>query len=233
MAKKFLTFFTAIIVVTAAPAFADTISQTQSFSGLPNINGSLSFNQFDNNSGSWILQAIQISFALQSIGGYVRLDNDSALPALGTLEFGNKGNISSTDVLLLASSLQPVIGQIKACHQESFSLAPDNGDGPYNYDWAFPDGLLYSGGIETNTGSGFVDSTFWAGYIGPGSYNINYSVVQWLNYSGFGGIEYAVTPADAAGEVTVIYTYSVLSVPEPATIGLLAIGSFAFIRKKR
>jgi len=233
MAKKFLTFFAAIIVVTAIPAFADTISQTQSFTGLPNINGSLSFNQFDNNSGNWTLQSIQVSFTLQSIGGYARLDNDSALPASGTLEFGNKGNISSADVLLLDSSLQPVINQIKACHQESFSLAPDNGDGPYNYDWASPDGLLYSGGIETNTGSGFIDSTFWADYTGTGSYNINYSVAQWLNYGGFGGIEYAVTPTGASGEVTVIYTYSILPVPEPATIATLAFGLLWMGRSRR
>ena len=233
MAKKFLTFFAAIIVVTAAPAFADTISQTQSFTGLPNINGSLTFNQFDSNSSIWTLQSIQVSFTLQSIGGYARLDNDSALPASGTLEFGNKGNISSTDVLLLDSSFQPVVNQIKACHQESFSLAPDNGDGPYNYDWASPDGLLYSSGIETNTDSGFVDSDFWPGYTGTDTYNIDYSVTQWFNYGGFGGIEYAVTPAGASGQITVIYTYDDLPVPEPATIATLAFGLLWTSRSRR
>ena len=48
-------------------------------------------------------------------------------------------------------------------------------------------------------------------------------------YSDDSGIEYAVTPLSAAGDVTVIYNY----IPEPATMSLLGIGALALIRRRR
>jgi hypothetical protein len=52
--------------------------------------------------------------------------------------------------------------------------------------------------------------------------------LQWTDVGGIGGIEYAVVPASASGDVTVVYNY----VPEPATITLLCIGAAALLKRK-
>jgi hypothetical protein len=227
MTKKFLIFFAAALLVTAVPAFALTIPQTKDFNGIPNMSGSLNFNQF-NNSGGLTLTSIQVSLYLQATGGELRLDNDSDSPASGTFQFGAKGNISSTDVALLNTLLQPIPGEVNATHSQAFSLAGNVGDGTGDYDPTPPDGLLYDGGTESNSKSDFVTSLAWPGYIGTGTFNINYFITQWLDYGSIGGIEYAVTPVNAYGYVQVIYTY----VPEPATITLLCTGLVFLLKRK-
>jgi hypothetical protein len=231
MTKKFLIFFAAALFVTAVPAFALTITQTKNFSGIPNMNGSLNFNQF-NNSGGLTLTSIQVSLALQTNGGQLTLDNDSNSPASGTFQFGAKGNISSTDVTLLNTIFQPVPGEVNAIYSSAFSLAANTGDGPGDYDPTPPDGLLYNGGTINNSKSDYITSAVWTtgtkGFIGAGTYNINYSVSQWLDYGSIGGIEYAVNPVNASGDVTVIYNY----VPEPATITLLCTGLVFLLKRK-
>ena len=232
MTKKFLIFFAAAFLTTAMPTFALTITQTKLFGpNTPNMNGSLNFNQF-NSSGGLTLQSIQVSLTLQTSGGQLRLDNDSESPASGIFHFGAKGTISSTDVTLLNTSFQPVPGEVNAIYSQAFNLAANVGDEPNDYDPSPPDGLLYNGGDMNNSKSDYITSLVWyagtKGFIGTGTYNINYQVNQWLDYGSIGGIEYAVNPVTASGSAEVVYTY----VPEPATITLLAVGAFA-IRKRK
>ena len=216
----------------AIPAFADTIPQTQFFTGIPNMNGSLTFNQFDNHSDTWTLLSIQVSFTLKASGGYLKLDNDSAQDVNGTFEFGAIGSISSTDVVLKNSFSQLIPGQAVASFNESFSLdANDLNDGRGDYDPTPPDGLLYNGGFETGSESGFVGNASWEEFLGTGAYNINYSVARLFNYSSnTDRIEYEFIPVSVSGFVTVLYTYDVI--PEPATITLLCTGTLALLKRK-
>jgi hypothetical protein len=233
MAEKFLILFAVALLVTAglASAVPPPITQTQPFSGIPSISGSLVFDKFDTHGGTWILNSIQVTLNLETSGGEFRLDNDSTSPASGSFEFGAKGSISSTDVSLLNSSLIAIPGTVNAYHSGSFSLEPNIGDIEGDYDPSPPDGMLYNGATETDSKSGFVDDTLWAGYQGTGTYNINYEIIQWLNYGGIGGIEYAVTPVSASGYVEVIYDYYII--PEPATIVPLCTGGLILLLRKK
>ena len=234
MTKKFLILFAVLLLfVTAIPAFATPIPQTKPFSGVPDMNGVLAFDKFDTHGGTWVLDSIQVKLNLETSGGTFKLDNDSELPASGTFFFGAKGTISSTDVALLNSSLVPLAipGQAMAYHSEAFSLDPNVGDIGGDYSPLPPDGMSYTGHAETDTKSGFVGELFWAGYQGTGTYDINYEITQWLTYGGIGGIEYAVTPVSASGDVEVIYEYHII--PEPATICLLGFGALSLFRKKK
>ena len=59
--------FAVILGLMVAPAFALTISQTESFSGVPLLTDSLEFDKFDSSLGT--LNSIQIIVSLTSSGG--------------------------------------------------------------------------------------------------------------------------------------------------------------------
>ena len=224
---KRLTICVVGMFLTAEMACAATITQTKNFNVIPNMNGSLVFNKFNSALGS--LTSIQIRLTLQTSGGQLIIDNDNTLPASGTFEFGAMGSISSTKVALLDSSHMAIPGTAGAYTSQAFTLTANAGDGMGDYDPTPTDGLLYNGGIETDNKSGFVGSFAWGDYTGSDTYNIDYSILQWLDFVGsIGGIEYAILPVNASGNVTVVYGY----VPEPATIGLLAVGAIALLRKR-
>jgi hypothetical protein len=225
--KRFLIFFAAFSI-TALQAWADIYPQTRNFTGTPNISGSLTFNQFNNHSGTWILQSIDVSLTLQASGGYLIIDNDNTSPVSGTFEFGANAAIGTTDVILKDSSSQAIPAQAAAYHSEAFNLAANVGDGAGDYDPTGPDGTFYNGGIENKTTSGSIGNAFWSsgnkGFMGTGTYNINFSATQRAYCSG-SGIEYQSSPPPSTfGSVTVIYTYD--TVPEPATITLFGLPLF-------
>jgi hypothetical protein len=236
MTKRFLFFFAAFSSI-AIQAWADTYPQTQYFSGsgTPNINGSLTFNQFDNHSGAWILQSIDVSLALQANGGYFILDNDSTSLVSGTFEFGANAALGATDVdLILHDSSSHVIpAQTEACHSGIFNLAANVGDGTGDYDPTGPDGMLYIGGTENNTISGSIGNDSWSsgntGFLGTGTYNINFSVIQ-IAYCSGSGIEYKANPPNIFGSVTVTYNYN--TIPEPATFAVFSLGMASIFRRK-
>jgi hypothetical protein len=233
--KRLSTFLAVILSMLAVPAFADTLSQTRFFTGIPSMNGSLTFNQFYDNGGAWTLQSIEVSLTLQASGGYIRIDNDSSVPASFSFTFGAGGVLSSTDVNLSDSLNQPVPGQVAVYRSQSFNLAGNVGDGTGDYDPTPPDGALYNGNIVTDTNVGFIGNYYWdkgtEGFLGTGTYDVNYSVWQHFTYDVFGGIEFKSIPANASGLVTVLYTYD--TIPEPATIALLCTGLIFLLKRKR
>ncbi|MBN1787470.1 MAG: choice-of-anchor E domain-containing protein [Sedimentisphaerales bacterium] len=232
--KGFLTLLAAVVVI-ASPALALTISQTGSFGGIPDITGPLTFNQFDDNGGLWILQSVQVSIAIQASGGSMHLDNDSPLPADVNFTYGITGMVSSTDVTLKNAAAQYIPLPAVASFNASTTLAPNVGDIPGDYDTTAPDGAMYNGGVViSDVQSDFVGQAFWGdgtkGFLGNGTFDIDYYATQWLNFSSTGGIEYRYNPATAAGMVTVLYTYDII--PEPYTILLLTFGSLLLRRRK-
>ena len=205
------------------------ITQTETFSGTPNLARTFTFDQFDDQGGTLVLQSIQVLVELDANGGTLILDNDGEEPAAGNYEFGAKSNISSTDVALLTATAQPVTAELSALTSGPFSLAGNLGDGSEDFDPSAPDGVQIDGGLVSDSDDGYIGSAYFAGYKGLGTFDIDLDAIQWSDFGGVSGIEWAVTPVTASGEVTVIYNY----IPEPATMGLLGIGALALIRRKR
>ena len=222
----FVTLFSLLVV----PAMAGSISQCRSFGGLPNFDAVLNYDKFDDIGGTRTLTAIEVIFNLSVFDGHLILDNDSEVSASGSFEFGANAAISSTDVGLVDTSFQHVTGTIEAIHTDTFILAANEGDDLNDYDPSGPDGMEYAGVYETINSSGSIATGAFGGYIGTNTFNIDVAAAQQQDFGGFGGIEWAVTPVYAWGDVTLIYSYEV--VPEPATMLLLGLGGLALRRRR-
>lgn len=222
---KTICFAILAVLVAVGATSATTITQTKTFSGVPDYSTSLTFNKFDSSLGT--LQSVQVLVSLAVDGGMLILDNDGVDPASGTFQFGAKGNIASTDVPLLNSSFMPVTSEIQAFYSNTFSLAGNVGDSIGDFSPLGPDGMQYNGGPQSDSKSGFVGNAFFSSYIGTGTFVVNASASQWSTYGSVSGMEYAVSPVSSDGSVTVVYNY----IPEPATMALLGLGFVLFRRK--
>jgi len=229
-----LVAITLLALLAITTANAATITETEAIGpSIPTFGQTLNFNQFDTSLGT--LTSIEVILILNSDGGSLTLDNDGVDPASGNFDFGSEGDISSSDVTLLNAAFSPVTATANAYHTGAFSLAGNVGDGSGDYDPTGPDGMLYTGSLVTDTQSDFIGSTFWGsgtvGFLGTGTYDIEFDATQVSNFGGIGGIEYAVTPMTAYGSLEIIYTYD--PIPEPTTIALLSAGVFGLLRKRK
>jgi hypothetical protein len=219
--------FAGTVGILASASNATQIIQTQPFTGVPNYNSVLPFNQYSGNPLD--LVSIEVILHLDITGGQLIVDNDGAGVANVTnVELGATGALSSTDVIIVpgVNAAASTLG--------NYVLAADNGDGPSNIDGTGPDGVVMLGQTQSDTDSQFINSGVWllgnTGYLGGGVYGINVNVNNIINFGAAGGVEGGFSPVGAGGEVTVIYNV----VPEPASMALLALaGSAMAIRRRR
>jgi hypothetical protein len=230
MTKRFLIFLAAALFVAAVPAFALTITQTKDFNGISNFSRNLTFNKFNNNGGSYTLNSIQVTVALNVNGGQITIDNDGESPASGTYAFGATTTILSLDVNLVNSSFYLIQGNARATHTDTFDLEGNVGDTTFEIDPNSPDGMQYWGTLESDSKTDFVGSSAWAGYTGLGTYDIFVSTEHTAEIlSDDNYIYFFATPATSWGSVTITYDYTV---PEPATIALLCTGLVFLLKRK-
>lgn len=170
-------------------ASAATSIETEVFGpATPNYNSILTFDKFDPGLGTLI--SVQVVMEVSVSGGSLTVDNDGIGPASVTVELGAEGNLSSLDVILLDSLLQPVVADVTASTGSIFNLDPDNGDGVGNVDGSSPDGAIHDGGNDTGSDSGFIIALAHPGYIGASqTFNVTAEIDQILDFGSVGGVE--------------------------------------------
>lgn len=228
--RLFLVLVVMAMSITAVSA--TQVSQVKTFSGIPDYQSVLTFNKI-NLGPECTLNWIKVILTLNVDGGQYVLDNDAETSASGAFNFGGKCQITGSSVTMLDTLFQPVVGIAQAAHSATFSLAPNQGDGPGDYSPAPPDGMVYVGGPQTDAKSGFINSMFFSQYVGAGTYTVTVDASQWANYSGASGIEAGITPVTAGGSVEVIY--DITCVPEPGSLMCLlgGIGMLGLWRRRK
>lgn len=222
----------ALCVVSACQAA--TITQVLPFSGTPDYTSVLTFNQFDTQGGTLTLQSVWVNITLTSSGGSLKLDNDGAGSAVGSVEFGAQASITPS-ISMVNDNLMQLFptGALKATGGAGLSLSADDGDTEVNgtdfFSYAGTDYGSYTGGQVTDTASGFVTALAFGQYKGTGTYTVSVNTTQVANYGALGGAQAQIDPLTTSGSVEIVYTY----VPEPATMSLLALGGLAMLRRRK
>ena len=208
----------------AVPAGADII-QTQTFGPqVPDYFPVLFFNQYNGNLSD--LTGIVVELSLTSVGGLGQVDNESGTGANVTVEFGTSGWLISSGPALPSVLTSPT-APVTSVTSGSFALGADDGDG-IGVQNGGADYAEVVGGTVTDSLSGSVASTYWAGYVGAGTFNITGVINTYLGVTGASGISQGSTPPTVNGYVTLTYQTTSggggASTPEPGSLLLLTSG---------
>lgn len=223
----------AALLVAAGSLQASSITQTNTFSGTPNYTSYLTFNKFDTMGGVRTLTGVTVSiFLLTEAQGRVGVDNDGASSASGTVTMGTSLNVikhtGSSNPLILDENDEG-LSTIYSTTSKSMSLSADDGD-TTTYSTA---GLDYDimNVLESQSSSSIViGSSYWAKYIGTGTFVFDATVAQSTDFSSFGGSQVQMDPMSARGNVVVRYDF----IPEPATASMMAlVAGIGFLIRRR
>jgi hypothetical protein len=212
----------AVCGLTAA-AQAGVVSQSQSFSGVPNYDEVFTFDMFDTGLGT--LTGVDVSLQLDIFDGFLGVDNDGIGPATVEVEFGASGALTSGDVTLFPGPA------VVTSNNGLFNLAADDGDG-VGVQSTGADYDQLSGVFTSNTSTESINAAFISEYEGTGlTFDILASVIQVLDFGGVSGVAGEFGPQSADIYIDVVYYYD--PVPAPGTAALLGLGGLIATRRRR
>lgn len=225
--RSFILAGTLASLAIASAANAATITQTFSYDKTPNFTKNFSVARFDPSLGT--LNSVSVSLGLAVVGGSYSVDNDSPDAASGNASFGTTISLTGTGVHLLDQSSQPVISPLSLVRTTAFSVTGDTDNG--THDFQGTDAATFAGFSDATNGSGTVSSAFLTDYVGNTSFSVTLKASREASTDVDGGLAELVIPQSASGTLTVVYNYTL--VPEPATVGVMAMAGLVFVGGRR
>jgi len=219
-----------VLAIAAGTASAGmfTQSQTQTFGPqAPNFTTSLNFNQFNGDLADLI--SVEVIVDLSVVGGSASVDNDGETATTVNVEFGTSLSISSTDVTLLDAAFDPVSAGVSVLTNQAIALDANDGDDITQFDVGGPDFATVTGLAGMDNGSGFINSAFFADFVGAGMFSIDAMANTEFSITGGSAVQGSFVNQTASGSVTVIYNF----IPAPGAAALFGLGGLAAARRRR
>ena len=215
----------AVISVLAGLIQAATTTQTQGTGQITpgsDTATTLTFNKFNTALGT--LTEVSLTYTIATWGGSYSVAN-TTLPLPGTEVTGN-AYLGASGYIVGSRVPDAISGnQIVASTSGAFDL-PVNGNG-YDLTGIPAD---YSHRIS-NSGGADADSGDFGLYTGAGTYTVTFHSGQYAANTSSGAVSYSGTAANSEGTLSIVYTYT--PVPEPASLGLFAVGGLALFLRRR
>jgi hypothetical protein len=211
----------------------------ETFSFVPNDSAVLTFNKVNKPVGD--IQSIIVSIIYDKTGGSYAVDNESDNSGTTTFSHTVDGTLSSSDVSLAdtnglttwanaADAVSSTTGFIDA-HDNS-----ESSDTTGNFDTEIPDKdyFTFSPGDTSASSSATINSAFYGGYVGSGTYDITFQANQLFDVALAGGFSFQGGPSSVNGLVRVEY----IIIPEVGTLAMMAIalgsfGGIALLRRRK
>jgi len=211
---KSLTIAIAVLAL-AAVAHAGVYTHEVPYSGA--VPGSQTV-QLPKYNGGETLVSVQLFLESNAYAGSITWDNESAVTTDVLLGIGAKVTATAPDATTLVA--------VPMTTGTSLGVAADNDGGA---DYIGTDSFNLLGGTSSDNDNKL--ATNLTPYMGAGNFNVLVAAVVETTISTTGGSGVSInTPGTTDGKVKVVYT----TVPEPATMSLLAIGGVAaLIRRKK
>jgi hypothetical protein len=219
-----------ILALAAGTTQAALVLEDQETQNLPNeTNITLNLSQFNGSVND--LTNVYVELELRLNGMEIALDNDADQAQEGTAHVLNTANSVTSTVNFLKTDLDTInTSDLTINASQVFNLTATSGDTVGQFDaTGNGDYALWTPNTLTNGDSGNIHNSAWTDYVGSGDFSItiNTTYLTSATFEGNDGYFQGNTPN---GEVyaKVIYTY----VPEPATLGPLALLGFIGLRKR-
>lgn len=210
------------LLVVAGSLKAESIIQTNAFSGTPNYTSQLTFNKFDTLGGTRTLKGVSVSiFLLTEAQGRVGVDNDGASPAFGTVTMGTSLNVikhTGANNPLILDENGDGLATIYSTTSKSMSLTADDGD-TTTFSTVGGDYDIMNVLTTQSSSSIVIGSDYWGKYTGTSTFVFDAIAAQSTDFSSFGGAQVQMDPMSSRGNVVVRYDF----IPEPATASMMAL----------
>jgi hypothetical protein len=206
--KKFI-IFTMFAFLLVSMSWALNYTQT-----VPITNSStpqtITFNYYD--AGNTLVN-VRVELYQTVTGGSIAADNDDDVdPATVTLTLGATYDL--TDNLVAPRLLNGIFGDVwGSVVQETFNdnltanVGDEGGSGHPLFDSSVPDGTFFAGTSPTDLDADDINTTFFAQYVGVGTFSWTLNKTQINNVSSIGGsVDGSFSSIDLGGYVRLIYS---------------------------
>lgn len=231
--------FTLLAIPGTKAQAAYVITQTENFGFLPNGSQKMTFDKFDDQGGTRVLQSVEISIELTKTGGSLAVDNDSTMTGTIDLQHTINGNLSvvSGGISLLDLAFNPIGATLNAASSlEGLGIGATSGDSTTEFNnTGLSDYRFFAPNNLTVSTSGTINSIFNNSYVAAGGVNnfvLNFSALQTTGATGLGGLQQAYVVSSVGGFVTVKYNYDVIPEPSAMLLSIAGVIGLAVHRRR-